>query len=95
MRSNASGIGTHAAVRVADRWSVISAFRQSSGPGQSLQPYTLGLGGADKADFIALEWSDGVFQTELDVAAGQLHTITVSPLSSSTTIGVWEFICFR
>ncbi len=92
MRSNASGIGTHAAVRVGDRWSAISAFRQSSGPGQSLQPYTIGLGGADRADFIALEWSDGVFQTELDVATGQLHTIseTQRQLASCPVLFAWD-----
>ncbi len=92
MRSNASGIGTHAAVRVADRWSIISAFRHSSGPGQSLQPYTLGLGGAHRADFIALEWSDGVFQTELSVPTGKLHQLTETQrqLASCPVLYAWD-----
>ena len=82
MRSNASGIGTHAAIRVTDRWSVIQAFRQSSGPGQSLQPYTLGLGGAAEADFIMLEWSDGVYQTELNVTLVENYTALPKPNAS-------------
>jgi tetratricopeptide (TPR) repeat protein len=97
MRSNASGIGTHAAIRVTDRWSVIHAFRQSSGPGQSLQPYTLGLGGATQADFIMLEWSDGVYQTELNVSAGQLHRIaeTQRQLASCPVLFAWDGQTYR
>ncbi len=97
MRSNASGIGTHAAVRVADRWSVVSAFRQSTGPGQSLQPYTLGLGGARQADFIALEWTDGVFQSELDVTSGQLHRIseTQRQIASCPVLFAWDGQSYR
>ena len=97
MRSNASGIGTRAAVRVADRWSVFSAFRQSTGPGQSLQPYTVGLGGASQADFISLVWSDGVFQTELNVAAGELHDIseTQRQLASCPVLFAWDGQTYR
>jgi len=97
MRSNASGIGTHAAIRVTDRWSVIHAFRQSSGPGQSLQPYTLGLGGATQADFIMLEWSDGVYQTELNVTAGKLHRIaeTQRQLASCPVLFAWDGQTYR
>ncbi len=46
MRSNASGIGAHIAVRVDSRWTVLETFRNDSGPGQSLQPISFGLGGA-------------------------------------------------
>jgi len=97
MRSNASGIGTHAAIRVTDRWSVIQAFRQSSGPGQSLQPYTLGLGGAAEADFIMLEWSDGVYQTELNVSGGKLHRIaeTQRQLASCPVLFAWDGQTYR
>ncbi|MCZ6850074.1 MAG: FG-GAP-like repeat-containing protein, partial [Planctomycetota bacterium] len=65
MRSNASGIGAHIAVRVDSRWTVLDTFRNDSGPGQSLQPIAIGLGGAEKIDFIAIDWSDGVFQSEV------------------------------
>ena len=37
----------------------------TSGPGQSLQPTAVGLGGAPQADFVSLVWPDGVLQTEM------------------------------
>ena len=64
MRSNASGVGTQLAVRSGSRWSLLQNYRNHSGPGQSLQPLAVGLGGAVRADFISIDWSDGVFQTE-------------------------------
>lgn len=74
-RSNVSGIGVHAEIRIDSMWTVRDTFRNSSGPGQSLQPISVGLGGYDKIDFIAMDWSDGVLQTEIDLAAGELHII--------------------
>ena len=61
MRSNASGIGTQLAIRTGSRWTTAHLFRNHSGPGQSLQPLGVGLGGARQADFVAIDWSDGVF----------------------------------
>ena len=92
MRSNASGIGTLAKVRVAGRWTVLDALDPHSGPGQSLQPLSAGLGGHAQADFVALEWSDGVTQTELELAAGELHAIpeTQRQLASCPVFFVWD-----
>ena len=92
MRSNASGIGTRLAVRSGNRWTLTDTFRHHSGPGQSLQPLAVGLGGADQADFVALTWSDGVYQTELGLAAGQLHRITETQrqLSSCPVLFAWD-----
>ncbi len=92
MRSNASGIGTLVKVRAAGRWSVLLAMDAHSGPGQSLQPLSVGLGGHHQADFIAVEWSDGVSQTELDLAAGQRHVIveTQRQLASCPVFFVWD-----
>ncbi|MCZ6735826.1 MAG: FG-GAP-like repeat-containing protein, partial [Planctomycetota bacterium] len=73
MRSNASGIGAHIAVRTDSRWTVLDTFRNDSGPGQSLQPIAIGLGGAKKIDFIAIDWSDGVFQSEVHGIAPKLN----------------------
>ena len=70
MRSNASGIGTGVALRVGSRWSLLEGFDSHSAPGQSLQPVPVGLGGAARADYVALHWSDGVFQTELGLEPG-------------------------
>jgi len=92
MRSNASGIGTRIAVRVGSRWTVTSTFRHGSGPGQSLQPVFVGLGGAPAADYIAIDWSDGVFQTELDLAGGKVHAITETQrqLASCPVLFAWD-----
>ena len=92
MRSNASGIGTLAKVRVAGRWTLLDAMDPHSGQGQSLQPLSVGLGGYGAADFVALEWSDGVTQTELDLAAGERHVIaeTQRQLASCPVFFVWD-----
>ena len=87
MRSNASGIGVRCAVRVDSRWTIATTTRDTSGPGQSLQPLAIGLGGADHLDFVAIDWPDGVFQSEVhgqatrpdprlrDFSAGRLEVI--------------------
>lgn len=75
MRSNASGIGTGLLLRSGERWSVVDTYDRHSAPGQSLQPVALGLGGNSRADFVNLFWTDGVFQTELELPAGQVHVI--------------------
>jgi hypothetical protein len=92
MRSNASGIGTQLAVRSGSRWTLTDTFRHHSSPGQSLQPVAVGLGGAGQADFVAVTWSDGVYQTELGLEAGQLHRITETQrqLSSCPVLFAWD-----
>ncbi|MGD2089294.1 MAG: FG-GAP-like repeat-containing protein [Candidatus Aminicenantes bacterium] len=91
-RSNASGIGTRLSVRVGSRWTVLDTFRNHSGPGQGLQPVTVGLGGAKRIDFVALDWSDGVFQTELDLEAGKIHRVveTQRQISSCPVLFAWN-----
>ena len=92
MRSNASGIGSRVAMRVGSRWTVADTFRSDSGPGQGLQPLELGTGGRERADFVAIDWSDGVFQTELDLAAGSSNVIaeTQRQLSSCPVLFAWN-----
>ncbi|MEM7053285.1 MAG: FG-GAP-like repeat-containing protein [Pseudomonadota bacterium] len=75
IRSNSSGIGTGLVVRTGQQWAVTDTYDRNSSPGQSLQPIVLGLGNQHRADFIQLFWTDGVFQTEMDLAAGQIHKI--------------------
>jgi tetratricopeptide (TPR) repeat protein len=96
-RSNVSGIGARVAVRIASRWTAFDNTRLESGPGQSLQPMSIGLGGAPRADFIAITWSDGVFQTELALDAGRLHRIgeTQRQLSSCPVLFAWDGSGFR
>jgi len=96
-RSNVSGIGTRVTVRTASSWTAFDTTRQASGPGQSLQPTTIGLGGAPRADYVALTWSDGVFQTEMGLDAGQLHRIveTQRQLSSCPVLFAWDGTRYR
>ena len=96
-RSNVSGLGARVAVRTASRWTAFETTRLESGPGQSLQPTSIGLGGAPRADFVAITWSDGVFQTELALDAGRLHRIgeTQRQLSSCPVLFAWDGERFR
>ena len=75
LRSNVSGLGTRVAVRTGSRWTAFDTARPQSGPGQSLQPFAVGLAGAPRADFVSLTWPDGVLQTEIDLESGQRHVI--------------------
>ena len=92
MRSNASGIGSLMAARVGSSWIINHVLRSSSGPGQSLQPIPIGLGGADRVDFVSIDWSDGVYQTELDLAPGKQHKIveTQRQLASCPVLFVFD-----
>lgn len=92
MRSNQSGIGTRVSLRLLDRWTITAMQDRDSSPGQSLQPLFLGLGGRPEADYVAIDWSDGVFQTELGLAPGQVHRIaeTQRQLSSCPVIFAWD-----
>jgi Tfp pilus assembly protein PilF len=92
MRSNADGIGARVTVRSGERWSTLSALRPHSGPGQGLEPLALGLGAEGRADFVAIDWSDGVFQSELDLAPGVLHRVTETQrqLSSCPVLFAWD-----
>ncbi len=104
MRSNASGIGVFAAMRTDEQWTAFDTFRATSGPGQSLQPVAIGLGGAPHADFVLIDWPDGVFQSEVNgilpvadapprnLAAGHIDTIEEiqRQTSSCPVLFVWD-----
>lgn len=92
IRSNVSGIGARAALRAGGRWTSLDTLRSQSGPGQSLQPVAVGLGGAARADFVAITWSDGVYQTEVGLQPGAVHRIaeTQRQLSSCPVLFVYD-----
>jgi tetratricopeptide (TPR) repeat protein len=92
MRSNASGLGARVSVRTGSRWSVRETLPSLSSPGQSLQPLSIGLGGSQQADFAAIDWSDGVFQSELDLPVGKVQRIeeTQRQLSSCPVLFAWN-----
>jgi tetratricopeptide (TPR) repeat protein len=97
MRSNRSGIGTRYVLRSGNYWSAGSTLRNGSGPGQSLQPAALGLAGQSASDYLEIDWSDGVFQTELGLRAGQFHRITETQrqLASCPIFFAWDGEAFR
>ncbi|MEZ6115791.1 MAG: FG-GAP-like repeat-containing protein [Pirellulaceae bacterium] len=92
MRSNRSGIGVDGAVRMGARWSAFHTYRNSSGPGQSLQPWAVGLGSAGQLDYVRLTWPDGVFQTELNVPIGGTQSIveTQRQVASCPVVFCWN-----
>ncbi len=92
MRSNTSGIGTSYAARVGREWFGGETFRTHGGRGQSLAPVPLGTGPFERADFLEIEWSDGVFQTELEIAAGETRRIveTQRQISSCPVLFAWN-----
>lgn len=91
IRSNASGIGARVAARIAGRWVVDQTLRNGSGPGQSLAPLALGTGGA-AIEYLRIDWSDGVFQTETDLKGSAVLRIveTQRQLSSCPLIFAWD-----
>ncbi|HET6251890.1 MAG TPA: FG-GAP-like repeat-containing protein [Tepidisphaeraceae bacterium] len=92
MRSNASGIGVTIAGRFDSHWAVTSTYRRQSGPGQSLQPISIGAGAGKQLDFVRLTWPDGLQQTELSIPAGKLtHIAEVQRQTSSCpVIFAWD-----
>ena len=92
MRSNASGIGALVRARVAGRWTVMDRLDYHSGPGQSLQPLSIGLGGHRQADFVEFRWPDGVSQTELELAGGAHHAVAEiqRQLASCPVLFAWN-----
>ncbi|MFK7955551.1 MAG: tetratricopeptide repeat protein [Lysobacterales bacterium] len=75
MRTNASGLGTHMVVRGERRWQWLTSPMPALGAGQGLQPITVGLNGEAQIPSLTLDWSDGVYQSELDLEPG-LHQVS-------------------
>ncbi|MFM7051086.1 MAG: FG-GAP-like repeat-containing protein, partial [Planctomycetota bacterium] len=92
MRSNTSGIGTSYAARVGTEWFGGESFRAHTGRGQSLAPAAIGMGPFEAIDFLEIEWSDGVFQTELGLEAGARHALveTQRQISSCPVLFAWN-----
>ncbi len=92
MRSNASGIGTKLMLRTGSQWAIADTHDRHGAPGQSLQPLAIGVGQSTRADFVKLLWSDGVMQTEMNLAAGQLHRIAEHQrqLASCPVLFAWN-----
>lgn len=85
-RSNFSGVGSKVELRVGSRWTILDTLAGDSGPGQSIQPLVSGIGTSQKADFVSIQWPDGVAQIEMDLAPGFHKIDEVDRLPSSCPV---------
>lgn len=92
VRSNYSGIGTHVVLHNESFYSTADTFQNGNGIDQDYQAISLATGTKNPLDFIELEWSDGVYQTELSLQASSYHRVTETQrqLSSCPVIFSWN-----
>ncbi|MHC4832906.1 MAG: hypothetical protein ACYTFH_03220, partial [Planctomycetota bacterium] len=92
MRSNASGIGTRGDARTVGSWQSRTLLPWRGGPAtQPLEPVLYGLGGAREIDWLAIEWPDGVLQSELDLEPGTETFAEIQrQISSCPVIFAWN-----
>ncbi len=91
-RSPASGYGVNVVVRAGLREQTRWITGQNGGWNQSPVPVVFGLGGAPQADYVRLNWPDGVAQVETALAAGQVHVVaeTQRKVSSCPVLFTWN-----
>ena len=92
VRSNYSGIGTSFTIHNQNFYAIGYSHHNLTGVDQDFQAITLAAGNKGSIDFIALEWSDGVYQTELGLVTNKYHMITETQrqLSSCPVIFAWN-----
>lgn len=92
VRSNYSGIGTDVVLHNEAFYAIADTFHNSTGVDQDYQAISLAAGEKTPLDFIELEWSDGVYQTELNLQTSTYHLITETQrqLSSCPVIFTWN-----
>jgi hypothetical protein len=91
MRTNASGIGSSVDARVGGSWVAADALPWRGNGAQALEPVLVGLGGAERCDFVRIEWPDAVLQSELAVPAGSRTVAeTQRQISSCPVIFAWN-----
>lgn len=99
VRSNFSGIGATYTIRNRNFFSLGDSFQNQSGTGQDYQPQLIASGSQPVIDYLSLEWSDGVYQSEVGLKSNQYYKITETQrqLSSCPVIfvknnGKYQFI---
>ena len=91
-RSNASGLGNQLRARIGGHTVHAASLPACNGPGQNLQPVSVGLGRAQAADYVKIIWSEGVTQGQLDLVAGTCHQIVEEDRmpTSCPVLFVWD-----
>ncbi|MEO2005868.1 MAG: FG-GAP-like repeat-containing protein, partial [Candidatus Poribacteria bacterium] len=73
--ANRSGYGSHVEVKAGSLWQTVERYG-AGGPTIASSPrIEVGLGQRPSADFVRIVWANAVLQSELEVAANQLHVI--------------------
>ena len=90
MRSNTSGIGARYVLRTKDQWTAGFSGLGGSAPSSSPTPTVIGV--RAPIEYLEIDWSDGVFQSELGLVAGEVHTIaeTQRQLASCPVLFVYR-----
>jgi hypothetical protein len=86
LRSNYQAIGSEVRGRVGSDWIIPATFSANSQNGQDLVPKILSTLGTGKLDFVEIRWPDGVFQTELNLAAGAIQIVETQRQLSSCPV---------
>ena len=91
-RSPASGYGVTLTCRTGWREQKLTYTGLAGGPNQSALPAVLGVNGASRADYVQLQWPDGVAQMEMALAAGQTHRVAElqRKISSCPVLFAWN-----
>ncbi len=99
VRSNYSGIGTEFILRNQEFYANGDSFSNFSGNDQDYQPIAIASGNNTPINYLEMEWSDGVYQTEANLANRTFNKITETQrqLSSCPVIfaynkGRYQFI---
>lgn len=92
VRSNFSGIGTSFVLHSQEFYSIANTFHNMTGYDQDYQTISMAAGKKQSIDYLEMEWSDGVYQTELGLNANSYYKITETQrqLSSCPVIFAWN-----
>jgi len=92
MRSSTSAYGTRVEVRAGLHGQALIHSGLFGGLSQSLRPLVFGLDGADRVDYLAFTWPDGVTQAEHELVANTHHRIseTERRISSCPVLFAWN-----
>jgi Flp pilus assembly protein TadD len=95
--SNVRGIGAEVEVKARDLLARRVVLCGSGFPGQATTDVLVGLGDRPRADFVHVRWTDGVLQSEHDVASDAMREIVEvnRKIASCPIVFAWDGRAFR